>query len=230
MGGNWQGKLKEIKELKIEEFALFLSCLDKFQRNKCYRELLKLKSDLNFKIPFVHARSDMHECEYEFLMANFSTEKFNLHPVREFPLHLKLSKRIRKFIYIENATEDMIISKEDLTGFAGICFDLSHLKDLQLNSDKDYQDLINLTNSFKVGANHISGVGEIFTGGEKKIISKHYINEPSEVNYLSTLNSNSFSELMAIELENTIFEQLCLIPLIKKHLAQAIKESSRLAA
>jgi hypothetical protein len=228
----WLTKIDEIKLLELRSIALFVTGLSMEERQECFQKLLELRKNYFFEIPFVHAVSNMPESDYEFLINNFQTKSFNLHPLREFPLRHKLSDHLKNLIYIENASSDLLLYKEDLNGFAGICFDLSHLDDLRRRSLTDYSSQVDLSNNFKVGANHISAVGHDYIKLENKIIfgSKHYLSNISELNYLSDLPVNAISNIIAVELENSLAEQLTLIDKIWKTLPQNRNNNATLAA
>ena len=53
---SWREKIEEVKNLELKEIALFLTCLNRQEREECYRALAKTGLE---KIPFVHLRSDM---------------------------------------------------------------------------------------------------------------------------------------------------------------------------
>ena len=83
----WRDKVKEVKKLKLEEIALFPTCLNQAERKKLY-QLLKETSIKS--IPFVHLRNDMPEEELDYLKKNYQTKVFNTHTKREYPFFLRL--------------------------------------------------------------------------------------------------------------------------------------------
>lgn len=73
---DWQGKLNDLSELKIEEVVLFLERFDETQREKIYQALLN--SSIK-RIPLCHIRNDMRKEELVFLKSKFRTEYFTIH-------------------------------------------------------------------------------------------------------------------------------------------------------
>ena len=205
----WSQKISEVKSLKLYEIALFLTGLQIDERKKCYKALEELQAIHNFSIPFVHATSSMSEDEFWYIKNQFNTEYFNLHPVWEYPLQFQLSPEIRKYILIENSSPSVPLQKQDLEGFAGICFDLSHLEDSRRSKPEVYQENLFLTKQFEVLANHISAVSETarYNINETSYYSVHDSNL-GNFQYLSGLTNSSFSNLCAIEVENSLEEQV----------------------
>ena len=209
-GFSWQAKLEEIRALRLNEFALFLTGLKDRERYELYRELLILKQEINFEIPFVHATSEMTDDDYLFLEENFAVKAFNLHPTRYYPLAFPLSERSRSKIFIENATlTGGGLAPEDLKGFAGICFDLSHCEDERSKDPNSYGTFSSLTNKAIVGANHISSV-PVINESRKRIHaqSQHYFSDLQAFNYIESYSPEFFGDYCAIELEDPIHTQL----------------------
>lgn len=217
-GHTWRQKIEEIIPLQVSEVGLFLTGLDSDERAECYELLEEVSRKHSFRIPFVHAVSEMREEEYWHLTRVFSTEKFNLHPVHEYPLEHPLSPEIRSRIFIENTSRVRPLSVEDLKGFAGICFDLSHLEESRRTSIPQYYHLLSLTKFARLGANHISAMTEkphSFGDGLPQF-SSHNLDESSSVRYISSLQPTAFAPLCAVELENSLEEQLVAIPMIQR--------------
>jgi hypothetical protein len=149
----------------------------------------------------------MHVAEYERLMAEFGTERFNLHPTRYLPLIEDLPSHIRERIYIENLMEGLMES--DLEGLAGICLDISHLEDVRrLNPDR-YDVIVELLTRYPLGANHMSvSHDEPSFDGNQFNHSCHDMADVQEYAYLNTYPLAYFTDYAAIELNNSIAEQL----------------------
>lgn len=231
-GHTWREKLLEISGLGLKEVALFTTGLSPELRQQCFKLLTEIRASQFFTIPFVHAVSSMTENEYWFLKDTFGTEFFNLHPTREYPLEHTLSKNIRNHILIENSTFDIPLSVEDVNSFAGVCFDVSHLEDTRRTSHEEYLINLSVLNNYKVAANHISAVFPKpvqFTAGRPGY-SKHVFETLSDFDYLKNLPSAVFSNLCAIELENSLAEQVALVPLIRSLIEPEVVEVSRIAA
>ncbi|GAI47580.1 unnamed protein product [marine sediment metagenome] len=63
---------------------------------------------------------------------------------------------------------------------------------------------------YPIGANHISVIKKFIHPNERGELQydDHYLEDLSELNYLKKYPSNYFSSFIAIELENSIKEQL----------------------
>ncbi len=216
-GSDWRGKIDELNKFGVEEAALFPTCLDLREREELY-ELLK-KSRLK-KIPYVHLRSDMTAEEVGNLIEWFGTEVFNLHTGREYPLLQDYSK-YEKIIFIENIYYPL--NEAEIEKFGGVCIDFSHLEnDRILYADK-FRHNTRLIEKFKVGCNHISVIkkeARIDPGSKYDKYSKrfdsHEFSDLSEFDYLKNYPSDYFSNYIAIEIENSIEEQLSIKKYIEK--------------
>jgi len=202
---NWQEKIEEIDRLKIKEAAFFPTCLKLEERQKAYRLLEKTKLK---KIPFVHLRSDMKPFEVEFLKKRYKTEIFNCHPESEHPLSKALWP-YRKEIYIENTKS--FLPEEEISKFAGICLDFSHLESVKFFAPKVYKQNLEVIKKFPIGCNHIS----CFKGKSKFLPVKflqsfgsHFLNSLKDLSYLKNFPKEFFSDFIAIELENSLKKQL----------------------
>ena len=207
-GHTWREKINEIALLQLKEVCLFVTGLSGEERQECYSLLEEVQRCHAFRIPFVHAVSSMHEEEFSYLTSRFGTEKFNLHTTSEYPLHHLLSNGLRQKIFIENVLPHPLTLR-DIQGFGGICFDLSHLEEARRTSGQEYHRLLALTGKAAVGANHISAVS---ASG----ISRHLADDQTTMKYICNIHPSAFARLSAIELENSLSEQLCLIPVIQR--------------
>ncbi|MCB0332370.1 MAG: hypothetical protein KDD55_02655 [Bdellovibrionales bacterium] len=217
----WEMKIRELVDQRISRAALFLTYLDADERKRCYRLLEEAHSEFTFVLPFVHASSTMTEDEYRYLSRTFGTRYFNLHSAREFPLEAPLSDILKKRICIEN-TQPELFYESDLKGFGGICFDLSHLKDERITTPFHYKRLLSLAHQFDVRVNHISVVSR----AESSLIqphsirvSKHVLRSEKDFSYLKEIPHHAIAPLIAIEVENSLAEQLDVIPRIAHYLS-----------
>ena len=201
---SWREKIEEIKNLELKEIALFLTGLNRQEREECYRALAKTGLE---KIPFVHLRSNMSAEEVGFLIKNYQTEVFNIHSEREFPLKDDLSFWANR-IYLENT--DLLLTEDELKKWAGICLDLSHLEDDRHLKQKRYKKYLRLIKKYPVGVNHVSAVRKkVFRHPEFGLVkSAHFLKSLNELDYLKNYPDNFFAPLIAIELENSLEEQL----------------------
>ena len=202
----WPKKIEEIEKLRLREVFLFLTPLEIKERRKVYELLNKTKIE---KIPFVHIRSDMELWELDYLIERYQTEIFNIHSMRQYPLLYNYDK-YKHMIYIENSTVFPLQEKE-IKDFAGICLDLSHLENTRLMDQNAYQYNVNLLEKYPIGCNHISAIKKSpFSKKESPRLRHdcHDLEDLSELDYVKRYPVNYFSSFIAIELENSIKEQL----------------------
>jgi hypothetical protein len=212
----WQKMIQDVSDFKLNKVALFLIGLNGDQRQLCYELLGKMENKPT--IPFVHATSSMHPDEYNLLINEFGTLRFNLHPVRERPLKYELSDDLREKIYIENTWG---LYRKDLYGFAGICLDVSHAESVfHLNDLVGYYRLMDILEMKQrwIGANHMSAVdcsGVVRSDG-KKHYAPHFAKKLTDMNYLIRYKKFINPNFAAIELQNEISQQLIIKEYIEK--------------
>ncbi len=210
---DWRNKVKEVEELGLREVNVFLTCLNREKRGELYG---LLKSAEISKIPFVHIRSDMEPSELDLLVREFGTEVFNTHTQREFPLSFNLEK-YKDVIYIENTYKPL--DEEEIGQFAGICLDLSHLDNDRRFREDVYEHNIRIIEKHPCGCNHISPQKPFPLLGEKDWGAEpdhpHFMENLLELDYLKNYPERYFSSRIAIEMENSIKEQMKAIEYIK---------------
>ncbi len=217
----WRDKLLEVEQRELSSVALFLTGVGRDERYELFRELQRLHTKHRFTIPFVHAVSEMHDDEFRLLIDSFDTETFNLHPRRQFPLKHELSSSTRQRITIENAFIDRSLEPSDLEGFNGLCIDISHAEDLKRACPAEFAKFLQLVQSFPVRANHVSLVGDVSMLDSEGNMSfhTHMLADGRDLSYLERYSLDFFGSLIAIELEDSIADQLRLIPKITEILA-----------
>lgn len=221
VGGNsWQNKIKEIDELGLEKVAIFPTCLNREQRQEMYSLLEKTHIK---EIPFVHLRSDMFLEELDYLVEKFKVQVFNIHTERQWPLQFDLSK-YKRVIFIENAR--FPLQYQEIEKFGGICLDFSHLENEQLLFPEKYKEETELLLKHKIGCNHIAAISKVplteteeegpFNPYKHKYIhhDKHIFENLGEFDYLKNYPKEFFSNYCAIEIENSLKEQLAAIEYI----------------
>jgi hypothetical protein len=203
-GSNWKTKIEEINKIRLKEIALFPTCLNRKERKELYR--LLGKSSVK-QIPFVHLRNDMELAELDYFVKNYKTRVFSIHMKIEYRLFHNLSK-YKKIIYIENVYHSL--NEKELKEFGGICLDISHLENDRLLNKKRFENNLKILEKFPVGCNHISAIKRNTRIDERGEIryDAHYLENLSELDYLKNYPSEFFSHFWAIELENSIKEQL----------------------
>lgn len=194
---DWWKKLDEIKYFNIEEVAVFLGRFDRKERNHLFKFLLK--SNIK-KIPLVHIRHDMDCDEIKFFIDNYSTECFNIHE-DHFDFLDKWERYYDK-LYLEMNKDDIVDKNVKVEKIGGFCIDLAHFKSALAKGTKEAYYAFSKKNEVKFKCNHISG----FLEQEKT--DSHFIKNIEEFNYLNTLPKYVFSEIMAIEVDNSIEGQM----------------------
>lgn len=215
-GSLWLKKVAEVKKFKLKEVCLFLTCLDKDQRKRLYA---LLKNTGVKKVPFVHIRSDVPPEELAFLMRVYQTKIFNTHTKQEYAPLYDYGK-YKKNIYIENVYRPL--EEEEIKEFGGVCLDLSHLESDRLLRRDSYQHTIKVLKKYPPRCSHVSAIRKKPFLDEKGFqrYGAHILTDLSEFDYLREYPLGFFGEVVAIELENTIEEQLK----VKEYLSTLIKK------
>jgi hypothetical protein len=202
----WKEKIKEADEIGLTEVAVFPTMLDKEQRKELYSLLSRSKIK---SIPFVHLRSDMDVGEMEYFIKKYNTQVFNVHSSKEYPINKEWLK-YASAIGIENI-HDCYLDEDEIKKFGGICLDFTHLEnDRMTDLNKFYKDS-DLINKIPIKCNHLSAIKKVFKVEEddKKLrYDSHYFEDLSEFNYLKKYSLNLFSDFCALEVENTLKDQL----------------------
>ncbi|MFA5856988.1 MAG: hypothetical protein WC867_06515 [Candidatus Pacearchaeota archaeon] len=197
-GKDWKKKLDEIRKYKIKRFALFLEEIPYKEREKVYVELLNTKID---EIPLVHIRDDFNEEEILFLKKNFKSKYFTIHES-----HFKLLKKwngTHKNLYLEMNFDDYVPKNVEINKIGGFCIDLSHFKAAEEKWSKDFlfiESKKKIKRYFK--CNHINGYSY------KKNLDIHTIRGFKDFDYLMTLPEFLFGDVIALEMYNSIKDQI----------------------
>ncbi|HPD19877.1 MAG TPA: hypothetical protein PLV95_01410 [Candidatus Pacearchaeota archaeon] len=202
---NWKGKIKEAEMFELKEIALFLTCLDKNERREAYN----LLSKTNIKsIPFVHLRHDMGVEELEFLIKEYNTQVFCVHSSQEYPIPGEWIN-LSSIIAVENTLTTWLEEKE-IKRFGGICLDFAHLENDRITNLEKFNHDFSLLGKFPVRCNHISAIKEnfIIEEDEKIRYDSHSFSDLSNFDYLKKYSLELFSDFCALELENSIRDQL----------------------
>jgi len=215
-GSDWQGKIKEIKELGLEEIAIFPTCFDRNRREELYRLIEKTGVK---KISFVHMRGDMAEKEIDYLITRYGTKIFNIHSQREYPRDYDYSK-YKEMICIENVYKPL--DEDEIKDFKGVCLDLSHLENDRLLQEENFKRNTEVLDKLPVFCNHISAVTNHKRADENGFwrFDSHCFENLAEFDYLKKYPQKYFSSFVAIELENSIKDQLRVIGYVEKILAE----------
>lgn len=196
---DWRKKLNEIKKLKLEEVAVFPTCLDRKERSELYGLLKETKVK---RAPLFHLRDDILSEEVEYFIKNYQTKMFCIHSSREYCFPTDIEK-YKKMVFIENTRTPL--DEKEIKEFAGVCLDFSHLEDDRRMRPENFAINKKIIEKYPVGCGHISAIKK-----EKKDdrYSSHFFQELSEFDYLKKYPKKYFPKILAIELVNSIGEQL----------------------
>lgn len=194
---DWREKLDDLNKLKCKKAALFLEGFHQADRKKIYRALL----DSTIKeIPLCHIKEDMEVEEFVFLENKFKTKYFTIHE-RSFGF-LDKWPGFKKKLYLEMNVDDYISSKVRVEDIGGFCVDLSHFKIALTSWTKDFDYTYFRKNKIKFGCNHLNGYDP------KKNQDMHTVRSLKDFDYLETLPKFVFSKVIALEMYNSIGEQI----------------------
>ncbi len=195
---DWQNKLEEIKKLKIKECSLFLERFDDFQRKKIYKSLL---DSCVKKLPLVHIKNAMEKEELEFLEKNFKPECYTIHETGF--NFLQKWKGFYKKMFLEMDISNYIPENVDIKKIGGFCVDLSHFKTALtgLLKEFEYTEKRKSIKKYFI-CNHLNGYS--FEDNRHK----HTIDGLKDFDYLKTLPKFVFGKYIALEMENSVKEQL----------------------
>lgn len=194
---DWQSKLKEINRLKIDAVAVFLSRFDKKERDNLYRMLLK--SSIS-KVPFVHLRDDTNADDIKFFIDNFGTHYFNIH--EEHFGSLTQWQGYWDKLYLEMNFDSQIAKDVKVRQIGGFCVDLAHFKSAIARGSEEAYYVFVRKNKIKFACNHLNGFSP------KTNSDLHTITSLKDFDYLTTLPKYIFGDIIAIEVENSIREQI----------------------
>lgn len=210
ISGQYRQKIREAEKLHLKEICLFLTTLKLEEREKLYRLLKKTHFQ---KFPLIHLRHDMELWELDFLVNELPSVVFNIHPLSEYSFPDYFLKYKNK-IYLENAflfPDKPITPQSFPADYAGICLDISHLEDNRLVYPKIYEEIISLVDRRKLGCAHVGPMLKnplIDPQTKNKTFETHLISNLSEFDYLKKMPAKFFPEIIALEVENSINEQL----------------------
>lgn len=194
---DWQSKLEEINQLKIQEAAVFLECFDPEQRDQLYKFLLK--SSIKY-VPFVHLREDTDKQDIKFFIDNFKTQHFNIHE-SHFDLLNKWKPYLDK-LYLEMDYNNQISKDVKVRQIGGFCIDLSHFKTSIAQGGEEAEYIFKRKDKIKFTCNHLNGYDPV------KMCDKHIITDLKDFDYLTTLPKFVFGQIIAMEVYNPIKEQI----------------------
>jgi len=216
-GASWEDQIKEVQKLNLQEVCLFLTCLKYDQRQKLYTLLAKTSVKT---IPLLHLRSDMTLEEIDFLADNYKISAINIHSRKLYPFSFDLAtSKYKNQIFVENTVRPL--DENEINKFGGICVDYSHLEDNKKQKNSIYYQWIDAMQKYPLGCGHIAAFKDkkIDFGNGYISYSAHKLDKLSEMDYLTSIDPKLFASILALELENSISEQLKIRDYINKILS-----------
>lgn len=207
---SWQHKIWEVDRLGIREVSVFPTFIKQKERKKLYKALERSKIK---HIPHVHIRDDFEKWELEFFYKKYGTRFFNIHEHSFDDLYKW--RGYEKYIYLEYNYDNKISNLVRVKKINGICVDFSHFWASKYRDTDEYDKTIADLNKFKVGCNHLNGYSYKF----KRDL--HYVSNIRQFDYLKNIPRKYFSNVISIEVNNSIVDQL----FFKKHLINLLKNS-----
>jgi len=197
-GKGWKKKLEEIKKYKIKRFALFVEEIPLKKRPELYKELLKLDIE---EIPLIHIREDITVEELEFFKKNFKTNCFTIHE-NHFD-NLPFWEKFSQDLFLEFNRDGIVDTRVDMHKIGGFCVDFSHFKASEEDWSNEFEYILerrDISKYFK--CNHLNGYSY------KENRDLHRVKNLKEFAYLKTLPLFLFGEDIALEMYNSVEQQL----------------------
>jgi hypothetical protein len=194
---DWQAKLREISERKIDSAAVFLERFEKKEREFLRRSLLE--STIKY-VPLVHLRNDTGIDELEFFLTHFNTRHFNIHE-NAFDFLDQWNGHLDK-LYLEMNYDNVIPRNVVIEKIGGFCVDLAHLKSAFDRKVIDANFVLERKSTAKFACNHLNG----YSPAEKWDL--HFVTNLNDFDYLTTLPKFVFGDIIALELDNPIEDQI----------------------
>ncbi len=204
-GIDWQSQLKEINQFGIKEVAVFVEWFNEKERPHLYKFL---KKSVIEKVPFVHLRHDTDKTDVEFFMQNFKTQHFNIHE-EHFDI-LDNWKGYEDKLYLEMNYDGKIDKDVKVRQIGGFCIDLSHFKSAIARGSEEAAYAFERRGKVNFACNHCNGYNP------DKMEDKHTISDLKDFDYLITLPKYVFGKIIALEVNNSITDQMKYIEHLNK--------------
>jgi len=195
---HWKNKIEEVKELGIKVIPLFLERFKKRQREEIYKAL---KGTPIEEIPLVHIRHDMNKKELELLEDKYNSQYFTIHESGF--NYLNKWSGFEKNLFLEMNTDNRVPENVKVEEIGGFCVDLAHYQKQKDRDTIDYEYVYNRRKNQELfQCNHLSGYSF------KKKEDLHFVKKKEDFDFIKQLPSFLFGEVIAIEIDNSIKEQL----------------------
>ena len=208
--------LDEIKKHNLTRVALFLEDVSFGKR----KEFCSLLLDSNIKeIPLVHIYEDYKKEELLFFIKNFKTKFFTIHE-SDFN-YLDDWKGLHKRLFLEMNYDNDLGDNVKVEKIGGFCIDFAHFMVSMTSNTKEYHYIKKRLKKPLFKCNHINGYNK------KENIDVHDIRSLKDFDYLFDLPKEIFSDVIALEVHNSIKEQLVYKKYLVKILDKKFKEEKK---
>lgn len=206
-------KIKEVDEMNLSTVSLFFEIIEKSKRKSVYEALKESKIK---EIPLVHIREDFGKDEIKFFKEKYNTKYFTIHE-NHFNV-INNWKCYYKDLYLEMNTDNFVSKKVKINKIGGFCIDLSHFKVEEQKWSKEFLYILKNKNKNIFLCNHLNGYSY------KKNCDLHTVKNTSEFDYLLTLPKFIFGKIIAIEMFNSVKDQIN----FKKYLIKILNSPAKL--
>lgn len=202
-------KLKSIKRIKVKKISLFLQHLPLDQRKEIYKEIAKIGIK---EIPLVHISKNFNKDELSFLFNKYKSRYFTIHE-DDFNV-LSKWKGFYKYLFLEMSTDDIVAENVEVEKIGGFCVDLAHYQKQKDRNTIDYKYVYERRDNKNLfRCNHLSGYSFM------EMEDLHYVESEKDFDYIKTLPEFVFSDVIAIEINNSIAEQIK----FREHIKELLK-------
>ncbi|TSC53593.1 MAG: Uncharacterized protein LiPW39_183 [Parcubacteria group bacterium LiPW_39] len=210
LAADWKAKMDEINALGLETVALFLEFFVNSERPKIY-EALAVSPIKN--IPLIHIKGDMTKGELKYLCELYKYPYLTIH--EEHFGHLEKWEGFYQNLYLELNYDNSFTRNIDIDRIGGFCVDLSHFKSAEEKWSKEFEYILDKRSKKDIfRCNHLSG----YSYKDNKDV--HAISSLKEFEYLKTLPDFIFGDVIAIEVFNSISDQI----VYKKHILKLLAD------
>ncbi|MFW5688896.1 MAG: hypothetical protein ACOC1U_04915 [Spirochaetota bacterium] len=196
--------VSDLRSSTVRAIALFPTVLTRDERYHLYGELSRIDG---LQIPHVHLRTDFDDDEIRYVIEQFNTELFNIHPDASTHPFGPVPAAVASRVFVENV--DVAATDEEIGRLGGICPDYSHLENARLQDRTDY---VSTTESqlrrYPIGCCHVSAIRpgdrNPYNGG----FDHHNFRALSDLDYMERYAWALPGRWVSLELENRLAEQL----------------------
>jgi hypothetical protein len=151
-------------------------------------------------VPFVHLRNDVSKEEIKFFINKFKTNYFNIHEAHF--RHLDKWKGFWDKLYLEMNYDSKVAKDVKVRRIGGFCIDLAHFKSAIARGAEEAYYIHLRKHKIKFTCNHVSGYHP------EKMRDLHVVTKLNDFDYLTTLPKYVFGKIIALEVDNSIREQI----------------------